>query len=111
MSRTIGSWRFGNRCTAAKASEKTITRVLKDHRIRRLDAATVLQTLRQTPLFVAPGTAEAACAHLRNLAARLHLVNQQIKEAHRALDGLCAKLEAPMESPSGQIREQRDVTI
>jgi hypothetical protein len=34
--------------TAAKASEKTITRVLKDHRIRRLDAATVLQTLRQT---------------------------------------------------------------
>jgi transposase len=97
--------------TAAKASEKTITRILKDHRIRRLDAATVLQTLRKTPLFVAPGTTEAACAHIRNLAARLRLVNQQIKEAHRALDGLCAKLEAPTESPSGQNREQRDVTI
>jgi transposase len=96
---------------AAKVSEKTITRILKDHRIRRLDAATVLQTLRKTPLFVAPGTTEAACAHIRNLAARLRLVNQQIKEAHRALDGLCAKLEAATESPSGQIREQRDVTI
>ena len=35
--------------TAAKVSEKTITRLLKDHRIRRLDAATVLQTLRKTP--------------------------------------------------------------
>jgi transposase len=97
--------------TAAKVSEQTIARILKDHRIRRLDAATVLQTLRKTPLFVAPGTTEAACAHIRNLAARLRLVNQQIKEAHQALDGLCAKLEAATESPSGQNREQRDVTI
>jgi transposase len=97
--------------TAAKVSEKKIARILKDHRIRRLDAATVLQTLRQKPLFVAPGTTEAACAHIRSLAARLRLVNQQIKEAHQALDGLCAKLEAPTESPSGQNCEQRDVTI
>src|SRR6202048_43016 len=63
--------------TAAKASAGTITRILKDHRIRRLDAATVLQTLRQKPLFVAPGTTEAACAHIRTIAARLRLVNQQ----------------------------------
>jgi hypothetical protein len=96
--------------TAAKVSEKTITRILKHHRIRRVDATTVLLTLRKTPLFVAPGTTEAACAHIRNLAARLHLVNQQIKEAHRALDGLCARLEAATENPSGQIREQHDVT-
>jgi transposase len=96
---------------AAKASEKAIAHTLKDRRIRRLDAATVLQTLRKTPLFVAPGTTEAACAHIRSLAARLHLVNQQTKEAHQALDNLCAKLEAPTESPSGQHCEQRDVTI
>jgi transposase len=96
---------------AAKVSEKKIARILKDHRIRRLDAATVLQILRKTPLFVAPGTTEAACAHIRSLAARLRLVNQQIKEAHQALDGLCAKLEAPTESPSGQNCEQRDVAI
>lgn len=96
---------------AAKASEKTIARLLKEHRIRRLDAAAVLQTLRKTPLFVAPGTTEAACAHIGSLAARLRLVNQQIKQAHRALDSLCAKLEEATESPSGQIREQRDVTI
>jgi transposase len=97
--------------SAAKASEKTVARLLKEHRIRRLDAATVLQTLRKRPLFVAPGTTEAACVHIRSLAARLHLVNQQIKEAHRALDDLCAKLEASTESPSGQNREQHDVTI
>ena len=97
---------------ATKASEKTIARILKDYRIRRLDAATVLQTLRETALFVAPGTTEAACAHIRSLAARMHLVNQQIKEAYNALDSLCAKLGMPdEESPSGQSREQCDVTI
>jgi len=46
---------------AAKASEKAIARILQEHRIRRLDAATVLQTLRKTALFVAPGATEAAC--------------------------------------------------
>jgi transposase len=96
---------------AVKASEKKIARLLKEHRIRRLDAIAVLQTLRKPPLFVAPGTTEAACAHIRSLAARLHLVNQQIKEAHQALDGLCAKLEAPADSSSGQSSEQCDVTI
>jgi transposase len=97
---------------AAKASEKTIERILKDHRIRRLDAATVLQTLRKRALFVAPGTTEAACAHIRSLAARMRLVNQQTKEAYNALDSLCARLGAQdEESPSGQRREQHDVII
>ena len=97
--------------SAVKISEKRVARLLKEHRIRRLDAATALQTLRKPPLFVTPGTTEAACAHIRHLAAQLRLVNQQIKEAHHALDGLCARLEGTTESPSGQFREQRDVTI
>jgi len=96
--------------SAAKASEKTIARVLTAHRIRRLDAATVLKTLRETPLFVAPGTTQAACAHIRSLAARLHLVNQQIKEAQQNLDRLCAQIEGE-ENASGQSFEQCDVTI
>lgn len=96
--------------SAAKASEKGIARVLSAYRIRRLDAATVLKTLREAPLFVAPGTTEAACAHIRSLAARLHLVNQQIKEAQHSLDRLCAVLEGE-ENPSGQSCEQCDVTI
>ncbi len=95
---------------AAKVTEKTIARLLGEHRIRRLDAATVLKTLREPPLFVAPGTTEAACAHIRSLAARLHLVNQQIKEAQQNLDRLCAELEAG-DSPSGQSCGQCDVTI
>ena len=95
--------------SAAKATEKAIARLLHEHHIRRLDAATALQTLRKTPLFVAPGTTEAACAHIRSLAARLRLLNQQLKEAQQSLDRLCTKLEE--ESSSGQNCEQCDVTI
>jgi transposase len=96
---------------AARISERTIERILKAHRIRRLDAAEVLRILRQKPLWVAPGTAEAARAHIRTVAARLRLINQQVKEAHRQLDELCARFDAPTESSPGQICEQRDVAI
>lgn len=98
---------------ATKTSEKAIARILKQHRIRRLDAATALQTLRKPALFVAPGTTEAACVHIRSLAARMDLVNQQIKQAGAALDGLCDSLAAQgdEESPSGQKQEQCDVAI
>jgi transposase len=96
---------------AARASEKTVARVLKIHRIRRIEAAEVLRILRQPPLVVAPGTAEAASAHIRTVAARLRLVNQQIKETERRLDELCAAIEAAAETAPGQICEQRDVAI
>jgi transposase len=96
---------------AARVSEKTIARILKNHRIRRIDAATALRILRQQPLTVAPGTVEAASAHIRALAARLRLVNQQIKEAERRLEELCTAIEAASETASGQICEQRDVAI
>jgi transposase len=96
---------------AARASEKAVARILKAHRIRRIDAAEVLRILRQPPLIVAPGTAEAASAHIRTVAARLRLVNQQIKETERRLDELCAAIEASAETTPGQICEQRDIMI
>ena len=96
---------------AARVSEKTIARILKNYRIRRLDAAEILRILRRAPLVVAPGTTEAATAHIRTIAARLRLINQQIKEAERRLDELCAAIEAAAESAPGQICEQRDVAI
>jgi transposase len=39
------------------------------------------------------------------------VVNRQIRDAHRQLDALCAKLAGPDESEPGQSHEQRDVTI
>jgi hypothetical protein len=93
---------------AAGARESTVVRVLASHRIRRLDAAQVLRTLRQAPLTVAPGTTEAATAHIRVVAKQLRLINQQIKETTRRLNQLC---DALAEAAPGQICEQRDVAI
>src|SRR5215467_10966769 len=101
--------------TPAKATrirQSSVERILKAHRIRRIAAADALPILRQQPVTVAAGTTEAACAHIRAVAARLKLVNRQIKEAHRRLDTLCAQLaEGEGETPPGQQPEQRDVTI
>lgn len=68
----------------------------------------MLRILRQPPLSVAPGTTEAASAHIRSLVERIRLVNQQIKEGERRLDELCAAIE---EATPGQICEQHDVEI
>jgi transposase len=96
---------------AARANEKTIVRILKNHRIRRIDAPTVLAILQKPSLVVAPGTIEAATAHIQAVAARLRLINAQIKEAQRRLDQLCAAIEDAAESAPGQICEQRDMAI
>ena len=96
---------------AAKIHKATIARLLKQHRIRRIDADEVLRALRQPPLQVASGTTEAAVAHVRAAAAQLRLVNHQLKDTHRTLDTLCAKLAGPEETEPGQPSEQRDATI
>jgi transposase len=97
---------------ATRIRESTVERILKTHRIRRVTAPEVLRTLRQPALAVAPGTAEAAIAHIGAVAERLKLVNRQIREAHRRLDELCAKLAGDdAENAPGQACEQRDVTI
>jgi transposase len=96
---------------AARIHKSTIERLLKAHRIRRIGVDEALTTLRQKPIQVASGTTEAATAHIRTLAVRLKVVNRQIKDAHRQLDALCAKLAGPEEAEPGQSHEQRDVTI
>lgn len=93
---------------AARVAKKTIAAILQKHRIRRIDAPEALSILRQQPLVVAPGTVEAATAHIHAMAARLRLINRQIKEAERQLDELNAAIEA---ATPGQICEQHDVAI
>jgi transposase len=95
---------------AAHVRESTIAKLLKRHRIRRFDAAHVLAVLRQRPVQVAAGTTEAATAHIATLAARIRLLNRQIKEAHQRLDTLTARLTPAEEAEPGQ-RKQRDVEI
>ena len=77
---------------AARLRETTVSRLLKQHRIRRVDAETALGILRQPAITVAAGVTEAAVLHLRSLVARLRLANREFHQAERKLDELCTAL-------------------
>ena len=70
----------------------TLTRVLKQHRIRRVDAATLRDRLRAPAIKLTPGTAEAATTHVRLFVERLALLNRQLHHADRQLDRLVHQL-------------------
>jgi len=94
--------------TVRPSSEKEIcARPRRVNRIRRLDAAAVLKILRE-PRCSWRLAQRRRCAHISSLAARLHLVNQQIKEAQQNLDSLCVQMKKRC---SRQNSEQCDVTI
>ena len=97
---------------AARVRETTIARVLKNHRIRRFDAAHVLGELRKPALTVAQGTIEAATAHIRVAIEQLRLINRQLAEAEQQLKRLCEKLAEPVAGEDGESAPgQRDATI
>lgn len=77
---------------AARLRATTVARLLKQHRIRRLDAETAIGILRQPAVKVAAGVTEAAVLHLRSLIARLRLADRELHQAARKLDELCAAL-------------------
>lgn len=85
---------------ARRVRQSTIDRVLKAHRIRKVDAQTALDILRRRPVTVAKGTTEAAAAHIGMLAERLRVVTKQLKQGERRLDELCAAL-----TPDGESKE------
>jgi transposase len=95
---------------AAKLRETTVAKLLKERRIRRLDAASILKTVRARPPQLAPGTLEAASAHVASLIPRLRLLNRQIHDAERKLDALTARLIASEETEPGQ-NKQHDAVI
>ncbi len=95
---------------ARRIRETTIARILKRNRIRRLDAAQVLEVLRKEPVTVADGAVAAASAHITTLIARIRLLKRQIDDAHRRFDRLTTELASSQESEPGQMK-QHDVEI
>ena len=91
-----------------RVREVTLTRVLKQHRIRRIDAATLRAKLRTPAVKLTPGAAEAATTHVRLVAERLALVNRQLDQARRELDGLVHRLAeaAPADDPSAPAEDE-----
>ena len=92
----------------ARLHKETIARLLKTHRIRRLDADQVRSILREPPLPSAPGVTEAATGHIRLLLPRIRLLNSQIKAVHAEIDALCKQLAGPQTiEPRGRSRGER----
>ena len=99
--------------TPAKACQlrkSTVEQLLKQHRIRRIDAETIIRRLREPAITVADGVAEAASIHMRSLVARLRLVNRELREAEHQLDKLCAAI-GETEAASGDCLRRQDVMI
>jgi len=95
---------------ARSADRLRVTRLLRKHRIRRLSAVDVLTALRVAPVQVAPGTMEAARAHIRMLLPRLQLVETQLKETSKRMQETLDQLGAS-QSPEGQNNEHRDAAV
>jgi Transposase/Transposase IS116/IS110/IS902 family len=104
---------WGIAATPAKARQlrkPTVERLLREHRIRRVDADTVLRTLREPAIKVAGGVAEAASIHLRSLFARLRVVNRELHEAEDQIEKLCMSI-GESEATSGECLRRQDVLI
>ena len=93
-----------------RVRQVTLSRVLKQHRIRRIDAATLRERLRAPAFKLAPGATEAATAHVRLVAERLALVNRQLEHARQELDRLVSHLAeaAPADCPDAAAEDDPD---
>ena len=98
---------------ARRVRVKTIAGLLKRHRVRRIDAESVLERLREPAVSVAAGTTEAAVAHLEVVFSQLDVVGRQLARAYREIDRLTAALarSAPSSDEPPGMQGQRDVEI
>jgi transposase len=86
---------------AARLSERRLTRLLRDHRIRRVSGADVRALLQVPALPVAPGTAEAVSAHVALLVPQLELVTRQHRACLAQLEAALTALAGPADDPPG----------
>ena len=115
---SLALWKRVPNPAAAGVRVSTYDKLLKKHGIRRVDGATLKNRLAQRALDIDPAAARAAEAHVRLLAKRLAVVNDQITEANAALEAFLDRLGnadpepgADAEPSPGQAEEQRDVAI
>ena len=91
---------------AQRLSVKTVTAVLKVYRVRRFTVESIRGALQTPAVHVAPGTVEAASAHIALLLPRLRLLQEQRAAVARRIEALLDEL--GQEAIPG---EHRDVTI
>jgi len=91
-------------------STATICALLKRHRIRRVDAHEVIETIRSAPLQVAPGVVAAGEQHIMRLLPRLRLAYTLRRQCEKDIETLLDKLGEPVVDDKGNV-EHSDATI
>lgn len=94
----------------ARIRPTQVERILKNNRIRRLEAGEVLAELRKPSPWTTAGTQQAVRAHIRLLLPRLRLALQQSRDCERQIQLLLDELAAQQPADEKK-REHRDVTI
>jgi transposase len=80
-------------------SAQKIGAILKKHGIRRHDPKAVLASLRQTPLPVAAGVAEAAATRILALLPVLRVAHQQRSDCTKRMKSLLSSFQQQVDSP------------
>lgn len=96
---------------ASRVRASRIEKVLRAHHIRRVNAQQVLTALRETPLHVAPGTAEAAATHIKALLSQWRLVCEQRQVCAKHIEELLDQLPREGEQDGSLTPRPRDVEI
>jgi Transposase IS116/IS110/IS902 family len=95
---------------AVQLRKSDVDRLLKQHRIRRIDAEGVLGTPRQPAINVPDGVIVGASIHLRSLIVRLQVINRELNDSERKLDELCSAI-GETSAVSQERAENHDVAI
>jgi len=89
-----------------KLGRSRVEKLLKAHRIRRLNAEEILAALKVPALQLAPGAVEAASEHVLLQIPRLRLLDQQRNDVARRIKFVLEEMSEP-----GQLGEHRDAAI
>jgi transposase len=94
----------------AQLTRDCLERLLKQHRIRRIDAQQTMEILRHPGFQLVRGTVEAASEHALLLVPHLRLLHAQRLELGRKMDTVLQQMSSGEESESNQGRH-RDVEL
>jgi transposase len=88
---------------ARRLRRSAVEKILREHRIRRLNAMQVLEVLRAPGFFVMAATRDAAVHHINLLLPLIRLLDRQEKESTRRIESLVKRLveENDAHDPSG----------
>lgn len=88
----------------SRLTKARLAKILREHRIRRLDASDILRTLREKAIRGAPGAAEAAGGQVVLLTARLRLTHTQRARCSRQVEAALAELEDDPDGDAAIVR-------